>query len=53
MGETDGDFLPKGIYRHLVGVHRIRPMVQFLGTLSKYASGQYRAPKGVFFYDGK
>ena len=33
-----GDYLPKCIYRHLVDVQQIRPMVQFPGTLSKYAT---------------
>jgi len=39
MGGNDGDVVHKCIYRHLVDIHRIRPMVQFPGTLSKYASG--------------
>ena len=39
MGGNDGDVVPKCIYRRLVDIQRIRPMVQFPGTLSKYASG--------------
>ena len=37
MDRNDGDVVHKCIYRYLVDIHRIRPMVQFPGTLSKYA----------------
>ena len=41
MGGNDGDVVPKCIYRHLVDIQRIRSMVQFPGTLSKYGAGTY------------
>jgi len=39
MGGNDADVVHRYIYRHLVDIQQIRPMVQFPGTLSKYASG--------------
>ena len=39
MGGNDGDVVHKCINSHLVDIQRIRPMVQFPGTLSKYAPG--------------
>jgi hypothetical protein len=35
MGGNYGDVVPKCIYRHLVDIRRIRPIVQFPGILSK------------------
>jgi hypothetical protein len=33
IGGNDGDVVPECIYRHLVDIQRIRPMVHFPGTL--------------------